>query len=37
MEDFIMVNKMRCSVSNGKEKKNFLKKLWCFFFGCNCH
>ena len=20
-----------------KKEKSFLKKLWCFFFGCNCH
>ena len=22
---------------DSKEKKGILKKLWCFFFGCNCH
>ena len=21
---------------DSKEKKSILKKLWCFFFGCNC-
>lgn len=32
-------NKSKCCEvkDDSKEKKGILKKLWCFFFGCNCH
>ena len=22
---------------DAKEEKGILQKIWCFFFGCNCH
>jgi len=33
------VNKPKCCEvkENPKEKKSVFKRLWCFFFGCNCH
>lgn len=33
-----MANKSECcEVNDKKEKKSILKRLWCLFFGCNCH
>ncbi len=31
-------NKPKCcpTKDDSKEKKSILKRLWCFFFGCNC-
>ena len=28
-----------CTTDNKKSKKekSIFQKIWCFFFGCNCH
>ena len=33
-------NKPKCCTTDAKDskkEKGILQKIWCFFFGCNCH